>query len=344
MLMAYNIGLSVIFGDNMNEKISVIIPAYNAEKTIERCISSVQKQTYANLEIIVVNDGSKDKTEEIVKKLSSADNRVKLISIPNGGVSHARNVGIDSAGGVYFAFVDADDYIESNMLHYLLSLVEKYSVKLAMCSYSNIDENGHKSSIGNGNNITVLNQNDTVCCLFEGKLFAGGLWGKLYAGELFDNVRLNEEIIMNEDILANFYLLRNSEKSVYSDLALYNYIAVDSSATHSANAVRANEDCVRVSKEMLEKSKGKPYESAAEYRLAYGALCLYRAYLFSNDKANTDKMKKLKKEILRYYKAGLYKDKNTKLTVMLYRFAPFLYKGLYKIHDKIRVKQLDPQQ
>ena len=99
----------------MTGLISVIVPAYNAEKTIEKCINSISCQTYENLEIIVINDGSKDTTEEIVSKLAKTDNRIKLITIPNGGVSHARNTGLEYVTGDFVTFADADDTIESGM-------------------------------------------------------------------------------------------------------------------------------------------------------------------------------------------------------------------------------------
>ena len=88
----------------MSEKISIIIPAYNSESTIRRCVDSIRNQTYRNLEIIVVNDGSTDSTSEVVNEINNTDSRVKLISIPNGGVSHARNVGIENATGDYITF------------------------------------------------------------------------------------------------------------------------------------------------------------------------------------------------------------------------------------------------
>ncbi|RGS75650.1 glycosyltransferase family 2 protein [Ruminococcus bromii] len=95
----------------MNSVISVIVPTYNSEKTIERCLLSILKQTYENLEVIVVNDGSSDSTETICEKMASCDSRLKVITIKNGGVSHARNIGIDNAKGDYITFVDSDDNI-----------------------------------------------------------------------------------------------------------------------------------------------------------------------------------------------------------------------------------------
>lgn len=117
------------------DKISVIVPAYNCQDTIERCINSIQKQTFNNLEIIIVNDGSSDNTEAKIKELQDKDGRIIAISIPNGGVSHARNTGIDKASGDYITFVDSDDYIDEEMYECLYNLIKEYNVQIAHCSY-----------------------------------------------------------------------------------------------------------------------------------------------------------------------------------------------------------------
>ena len=100
----------------MDDLISVIIPAYNAEKYMDRCLNSIVKQSYNNLQIIVVNDGSTDNTKKILEKFAEADNRIVVINQKNGGVSQARNNGIYIAKGKYMCFVDSDDYIDINMI------------------------------------------------------------------------------------------------------------------------------------------------------------------------------------------------------------------------------------
>lgn len=325
--------------------ISVIIPAFNAETTIIRCVNSIQRQTYSNLEIIIVNDGSKDTTEKAVKSLQEKDNRIKLITIPNGGVSHARNIGIDNATGEYIAFVDSDDYIDAEMYENLVEIIRNYNVKIAHCSYKNVNENGNLLSVvGDTGKITEQDHNEAMSCILSGNFFAGGLCNKLFSASLFDGVRLNEDINFNEDVLTNYYLFDKVEKSVYSDRALYNYVVNNLSATHSANPVNSGEECLYVAKQMLKKSIGKPYERCAKTRVSYNALVLYRAYLFSDGKSVNGKRKKLKSEILEWNKEGFYINKKEKLTVLMYRFIPHLYKLLYKVYDKVRIKRLDPEQ
>lgn len=328
----------------MSYKISVVIPAYNAKKTIERCLDSIRNQTYKNLEIIVVNDGSKDNTAEIVSEMCKVDDRVKLINIKNGGVSHARNTGIDNATGEYITFVDSDDFIDNEMYATLLDVILKNDADISHCSYKNVYPDGSSTAVGGKGKIVVQNQDEAINCLLSGTLFVGGLWNKLYKKELFNDVRLLETIKFNEDVLANFYLFRKSKKIVYTDEPFYNYVADETSATHSANSVRYAEECFFVSEEILEKSKNKPYFDNAEFRCAYTAMVLYRVYLFSKDKVNKTKKKALKKRILDYDKRKMYKSKKDKITVSIYKYLPWIYVPFYTVYDKIRVKKLDPEQ
>ena len=328
----------------LSGKISIVIPAYNAKNTIKRCLNSIQNQSYKNLEIIVINDGSKDNTEEIVSNIAKSDNRIKLISIENGGVSHARNTGIDNATGDYITFVDSDDYIDEEMYATLIDVIQKNEADISHCSYKNVYTNGSTSVVG-GKNIVVSQSNDeAINCLLSGSLFAGGLWSKLYKKNLFNDVRLLESIKYNEDILANFYLFRKCKKIIYTDKPFYNYVADETSATHSANLVKYVEQCLFVSDEMLSQSIGKSYYESAQYRCAYTVLSLYRYYLFSKDKSNSLRKKEIKKRILEYEKNNLYKSKRDKITVFIYKYLPWIYVPFYTVYDKIRVKKLDPEQ
>lgn len=329
----------------MSEKISIIIPAYNSESTIRRCVDSIRNQTYRNLEIIVVNDGSTDSTSEVVNEINNTDSRVKLISIPNGGVSHARNVGIENATGDYITFVDSDDFIDSGMYEKLVQIIKKYSVKIAHCSYKNVNESGVVLSVvGNKGKIVKQSHDEAMSCLLSGNLFAGGLCNKIYDITLFSDVRLDETIKFNEDVLANYCLFDKVEASVYIDEAFYNYVEVESSSTHSADYVMSGNQSLYVSKKMLELSTGKNYEEIAKNRVAVCTLGLYRAYIFSDDFSLNEEKKNIMTDIMSYKKQGFYHSKKEKTLVFLYKYVPHLFRGLFRLYDKIRVKKLDPEQ
>lgn len=330
---------------SMKKRLTIVVPAYNAEKTIKRCLDSILNQTYSNLEVLLINDGSKDSTEDICLKIAEDDNRLKVITIPNGGVSHARNVGIEKATGELITFVDSDDYIDKEMYQTLVEIMEEYNVSIVHCSYKNVDENEHiLSVVGDNGKVIVQNHDEAMSCLIQGRLFIGGLCNKLYEKSLFDNIRLDETIKFNEDVLANIYLFDLVDKSVYIDKPFYNYVAVESSSTHSANAVKAGEQYLYVSNLILEISKNKPYEKDAYTRIANNLMNLYRAYIFSSDKNYKNEKKQTMKEIKEYKTRGFYNNKRDKILYLLYRYVPHLFKLAFSFYDKKRVKKLDPEQ
>ena len=330
----------------MEPLISVIIPAFNAENTIEDCIKSIQEQTYVNLQIIAVNDGSTDNTGYILKKLSLEDSRIEVISIPNGGVSHARNIGIDNAKGDYITFVDADDTIKNNMYEHLLKLIFDYNAQIAHCSYSNYDSSGFVSNVGNMGRIIRQNKEEAISCLISGKCFAGGMWNKLYSIDLFRNVRLDESIKINEDILANYMLFNNSEVLVYSDLCLYNYYNYISSSTSTTHTLRKLKESLYVAKIIYEDSIGKNYENDALHRLAYINLLLYRYLIFNKNNNDYSIVEKslLRKKIKSYLKNGCYVTKRNKISAFLSLYFPFLFRIVYFVYNKVRIEKYDPEQ
>lgn len=128
-----------------NVLISVIVPVYKVEQYLEKCVNSITAQTYSNLEIILVDDGSPDKCGDICDSLAEKDKRIKVIHKMNGGLSSARNAGIDIATGQYIGFVDSDDFIEPEMYEKLLKLIKQEGTKLAVCAVNYVYEDGKKN-------------------------------------------------------------------------------------------------------------------------------------------------------------------------------------------------------
>jgi len=327
----------------MNNKVSVIIPAYNSEETIEKCIDSITSQTYSDLEIIVVNDGSQDDTKSIVKRISSKDHRVKLISIPNGGVSHARNVGIDNATGEYITFVDSDDTIDKEMYQSLMELFQRYNADIVHCSYKTVHINGSVVPVGGTGKIVAQASDEAIEYLISGKLFGSGLWNKIFKKELFTGVNLDEKIKFNEDYLLNFELFEKASYIVYLDSPFYNYVQVELSSTHTANFVKYTCDRNFVAQKIYDKSIGKVYEPTAKRKFASTLLGLYGSYSLNKDTVTKRELKNLEKQVIGFKNQGLY-SKNDRIRFVLFRFFPKFYSFSYKFYDKIRTKKLDPEQ
>lgn len=321
----------------MDKLLSVIVPCYNSERYIHRCLESILKQTYSNLEVIVVNDGSTDKSEEIIKSIN--DSRIKYIYQDNSGVSAARNKGIENATGDFITFVDSDDTIELNMYEVLFELINKYDADIAHCSYSKVVD-GEIKKIGNTEKIYEMDRDEAVDKLLSGGLFVGSNCNKIYKSELFENVRFDNKIKINEDVLINFFLFVKSPKSVFIDKCLYNYFEYSDSSCHISGKIRTAEDCYEVSRLILQKSIGETYENSARRRYCIKLSSLYRNYRFYGNKEQKRKGKVLKKEIISLLNNNMLFG-NIKVNALLLKYASFLYRPIYMIYDKIRTPNWD---
>ena len=139
--------------------ISVIVPVYNVENYLRECLDSIVAQTYRNIEVILVDDGSKDSSGKICDEYADKDNRIKVIHKENGGVSAARNTGLDIAKGEWISYVDSDDYIESTMIETLICLAKKNDVELAMCSFKDISE---CENVTQENDIRIFSKDELI--------------------------------------------------------------------------------------------------------------------------------------------------------------------------------------
>ena len=207
----------------MNDKISVIIPIYNAEKSLCRCIDSVIAQTYTNLEIIMVDDGSPDRCGEICDEYAKRDNRIKVIHKENGGLSDARNSGIEAATGEYIGFVDSDDYIRKDMYEKLYDAILTEKADISICGYKRINESGDilrtnhlSNSVYMGTD--VLNNhlmNHWECWVVS--------WNKLYNIKLFKSIRFPKGKL-HEDSFIVHKLFYQSKRIVCIEDECYYYI------------------------------------------------------------------------------------------------------------------------
>ena len=205
----------------MNDLVSIVIPAYNAALFIESCVNSILNQSYDNFEIIIVNDGSKDNTAEILGRLAEKDNRIHIISQENKGVSAARNSGLASIKGKFLTFVDADDELEENALENMVSMM-KDGVDLLVCShnevrFSKVPHIHEKKIITNSERNERFREFDRV---------VWWPWGKMFRADIirYNNLRYDESINFGEDHLFNLLYGKYMTGSVViSDIIVYNY-------------------------------------------------------------------------------------------------------------------------
>lgn len=231
--------------------ISIIIPAYNIENHIEKCLDSLLNQTYKNLDIIIVDDGSSDNTGKIIDDYASEHKNIKVIHKKNSGVSAARNSGIEVANGDYIGFVDGDDTVDEEMFEVLIDNAIKYGADISHCGYKMV----FPSRIDYYHNTGVLVEQDKelgLKDLLTGNQVEPGLWNKIYKKELFKDIKIDESIKINEDLLINYYLFKNAKKSIFYDKCFYNYTIRKGSAATSKVNINKIIDPIKVRKEILE--------------------------------------------------------------------------------------------
>ena len=227
----------------MKELVTIIINVYNGEKFINKCLDSIINQTYKNIEILIINDGSTDNTLNIIKKYK--DKRIKVITTENKGLSLSRNVGIDNARGEYLYFIDVDDWIEFDTIEYLYNLLKKYNTLISTCKP--IDVYDYNVKIKNEKEkIKVIDSKEMLKKILLSTDRSVALWNKLYKKELFDNIRFDNKII--NDLTVTHKLAITAKKITYSNQKKYYYLRHKDAITanENKNTIRSIE-CYKVS-------------------------------------------------------------------------------------------------
>lgn len=202
--------------------ISIIVPIYNVEKYLNKCIDSIISQTYKNIEIILVDDGSPDNCGKICDEYAKKDNRIKVIHKENGGVSSARNVGIENSNGEWIAFVDADDWIEKEYIFSLANKAKDENADIALCTYNRVTGNIIEK-INNFNKKNELNAEEYLIMALNPQTGFGYCWIKLFKKNIIKDTRFDRSLLVAEDALFNIQISKNINKAVVLSENLYNY-------------------------------------------------------------------------------------------------------------------------
>lgn len=295
--------------------ISFVVPVYNAERTLHDCVRSLIKQTFGNIEIILVNNCSTDESLGKCNELAKEDERVKVVDIAEKGVSAARNRGIELATGEYVAFVDADDWIDPNVCKLFADLNAKHNYDLFCYSAQYHKKGKTTTTYLFGKDIELLSQNQKEelqikvfapqAPYFKYKTntrFAGSAWGKFYKREILQkkNLRFATETIISEDVLFNTLSLDYFHRIGYTKQCFYHYEQSEDSAQ---NRYRPNSD--KYFMFVIERIQEWLLNTGKDLRFVDAANCLFVHYLFGvlkedlfhkdNKRSYTEKSNKLKK-------------------------------------------------
>lgn len=205
----------------MDKKISVIVPIYNVEQYLKKCIDSIVNQTYKNLEIILVNDGSLDNSGKICDEYAKNDDRIKVIHKNNGGLSDARNAGLEVITGDFISFIDSDDWIDLDNYEVMIKNIIKYNADMAVTNINYVYKDRFKHKY-NEEKIRTFNKEEAMGELITGGLIQPVVWNKLYKKEIIDDMKFKVGKL-NEDEFFTYKICSRAEKIIYIPNVLYQY-------------------------------------------------------------------------------------------------------------------------
>lgn len=315
----------------MNNKISIIVPIYNVEKYLKASIISLMEQTYQNIEIILVDDGSTDQSGEICDYYSRQDRRIKVIHQNNKGLAAARNRGICAATGEYIGFVDPDDWIELTMYEELLKAMQKDDADISMCDYAYEYDGVSEHNVRKKPSLKpeIFTGKDAIKRLFlNNTFFYIIVWNKLYKRTLWDGIKFPNGY-MHEDEAVIHRLFGNCNKIVTVPSELYHYRQVPTSITHT-NQVQRNIDFCHALVDRIKYLDNKEYEVECRNmsnRVVYEVINNY--YLPGVEKKY---LKRAKRELISVMPVVLRNDqikKKAKIGILIFVISPLLYKKLF---------------
>lgn len=319
-----------------NDKISVIIPAYNLENYIERTLDSVCAQTYKNLEIVVVDDGSKDSSYQLICDYANKDSRVIPVHQENDGVTSARLNGVKHATGEWIGFVDGDDLIDEDMYEILINNAHRYNAQISHCGYKMVLGTKRIDYYYNTGKIVEQDNLKGLCDLLNGTMIEPGLCNKLFHKDLFYSL-LNDNLmdlsIKNfEDLLMNYYLFKESNKSVFEDVCKYHYMVRSGSAATSEFKPHKYYNPISVLEKIINDTENEEIKQAVLSKY-YNLIIRNAADKFPKD-IQIDANKRFKNSFRNIIKAEFVSKKSKIMAVMIMYFKP-LYSLVRKIYVKV---------
>lgn len=267
----------------MNKKISVIVPAYNVEKYINKCINSILGQAYKNIEVIVVDDGSTDQTSKICDEVAQSDKRVRVIHQKNQGLSQARNNGIKASTGSYISLIDGDDVVESDFLKNMASAIRD-DIDIVVSGYKTVNANSNILSTNRKDNAVLSGKSAAIELLTKQEDFFVIAWNKLYKKDIFikNNIWYPAGRI-HEDNLTTYKLLSKAHKVAIIDAADYLYAKRTGSITDKSKKDLQINEKINAAKEAILFFEDKDLCEAAKYSLFLAQIIKLNTAINSRD-------------------------------------------------------------
>lgn len=327
----------------MKPLVSIIVPVYKVEPYLRRCIDSIVNQTYTNLEIILVDDGSPDGCPQICDEYAAKDNRIVVIHKENGGLSDARNAGLDICNGEYISFVDSDDWVANTYIEIMLNAIVRNNAEIAVSNFIRVNQTFElKITSNNIYDIEILTPIQAVKKLWSPQSITFIIsCAKLTKRSLFNNIRFPKGII-HEDEYTTYKLLYYSPKTVFLDIPLYCYFQRSDSIMGATKP-----SSIRLLKAKIEQYHFFKYHKEAEImELCLKTLCWDLLFAYGESKKKSDSPNQVDRHELLFQLRACSTDFNNlhfplfeKITLNLFSKLPFLY-ILYRKISPYKIRKL----
>lgn len=317
----------------MNNTISVIIPVYNVENYLKQCVDSILNQSYTDLEVFLVDDGSTDLSSQMCEEYARNDKRVRVFHKENNGQSGARNMGIDACSGDFIAFVDSDDWLHPKMYETLMESLKTNNADVACCNCFNVVD---------GIIDELEDSYSKECIIFDNKedifLHVFGvepsirpeIWNKLYKREVIADVRFKERQI-HQDVFFDRMIFRNANVVVYNDIPLYYYRV---NRPGSTNFRPINENRLPFFKEIEDMAAQLREENCPKAAVQVEKLAMGRAVFFYTHCTSPNVAKQFHEWFVHFYDNNDFTSLDNKWNMLLFRWLPGVYNTLFSLKHK----------
>ncbi len=320
--------------------VSIIVPVYNMDAYLDRCLESITRQTFADFEVLLVDDGSTDGSGRRCDEWEQNDPRIRVIHKDNGGLSDARNAGLNAAEGEFIAFVDSDDYLAKDMLEKLLAAITKQDAEMGICGFLCVDENGELISDRNEwmpIQDEVITGTEAIRKTFQKKgWYYTTPWNKLYRRELFSELRFPKGKIHEDDFVAHLLLGSCRRIACIHDIGYY-YVQRAGSIIHS----RSQKSNLHASEAYLDRARYTYARQLPSYASqAYFTSAMFLSKVYSGRVKNPALRSEARRQ-KQAFRSNLYLrqycSKKEKMQICAVCFSPWLYRRTIMLRDRLRL-------
>jgi len=317
----------------MESKISVIVCVYNIQEYLPKCLNSIISQSYSSLEIILVDDGSRDNSWEICKAYEYIDSRIILITGENGGLSEARNRGIRAASGDFILFIDGDDYLHKDMIKVLFQNIDDSNADISMCAYEKVNEGTSEVNETYENNPRLITGVDALRYLLKGPTYEKYVvtWNKLYKSEIFKSLRFPVNRVHEDNyVTPEAFLL--AVNVVITDAVLYYYVQRENSITHYKKLQKRRDtdllDAYYANILLVQKYNVIELEPQVIHRYLFQIILQYEKIKKENENDERKRLKKLFGEEYKCFSKQASFHLTKRINLMLFMYAESLFFGI----------------